>query len=213
VKAISEARRRLYLAYGSNLNLEQMARRCPTAKVVGATVMRNWQLLFWGVATIKRCKGEKVPVLVWDIKPGDELALDRYEGWPKLYRKESARVTLNGRQVRAMVYIMNHGCQQPPSRAYYDTILEGYKSAGFDTNILREAAQNSTKKGKNAMSQTVKEQILAVRDTGKTNMLDTNMVQRVAFDMEFYELVNFIEDDRRAYARFIMTGKTEEDAK
>ncbi|GHU52479.1 hypothetical protein FACS1894132_02210 [Clostridia bacterium] len=61
------------------------------------------------------------------------------------------------------------------------------------------------------MNSTIKEQILAVRDTGATNMLDTNTVQRVAFDMEFYELVNFIEDDRKAYARFIMTGKTEKE--
>jgi hypothetical protein len=210
---MSEARGRLYLAYGSNLNLEQMARRCPTAKVVGATVMRNWQLLFWGVATIERCKGEKVPVLVWDIKPGDELALDRYEGWPNLYRKESVRVTLHGRQVRAMVYIMNHGRQQLPSRVYYDTIFEGYKSAGFDTNILRRAANNAAKQRSITVNEKIKEQIMAIRATGKTNMLDTYTVQRVANDMELYELVCFIEDDRRAYARFIITGKTEEDAK
>jgi hypothetical protein len=61
------------------------------------------------------------------------------------------------------------------------------------------------------MNSTIKEQILAVRDTGKSNMLDTNTVQRVAFDMELYELVNFIEDDRKAYARFIMTGETKEE--
>ncbi|GHU57337.1 hypothetical protein AGMMS49975_22730 [Clostridia bacterium] len=56
------------------------------------------------------------------------------------------------------------------------------------------------------MTETIKEQILAVRDTGETNMFDTNAVQRIAFDMEFYELVSFIEDDRKAYARFILTG-------
>jgi gamma-glutamylcyclotransferase (GGCT)/AIG2-like uncharacterized protein YtfP len=207
---MSEARKRLYLAYGSNLNLEQMKHRCPTAKVVGATVMRNWQLLFWGVATIERCKGAQVPVLVWDIQPQDEYALDRYEGWPHLYRKESVRVTLNGKQVRAMVYVMNRGHEHAPSRAYYDTILQGYKSAGFDTNILRRAANNATKKRRITMTEKIKEQIMAVRATGKANMLDTNAVQRVAYEMELYELVCFIEDDRRAYARFVMTGKTGE---
>jgi gamma-glutamylcyclotransferase (GGCT)/AIG2-like uncharacterized protein YtfP len=203
---------RLYLAYGSNLNLEQMARRCPTAEVVGATVMRNWRLLFWGVATIERCQGDKVPVLVWNIKPADEYALDRYEGWPHLYRKESVRVTVNGKQVRAMVYVMNRGHLTPPNRMYYNTILEGYKSAGFDVNILRNAARNANRKGKITMNETIKEQIMAVRATGKSNMLDVNMVQRVAYDMEFYELVNFIEEDRRAYARFILTGSTDEEA-
>jgi hypothetical protein len=60
------------------------------------------------------------------------------------------------------------------------------------------------------MNSTIKEQILVIRDTGKTNMLDINAVQRIAFDMNFYELVNFIEDDRKAYIQFIFTGKTHE---
>ena len=56
------------------------------------------------------------------------------------------------------------------------------------------------------MNPTIKEQILEVRDTGKCNMLSINEVQRVAYDMEFYELVNFIEDDRKAYVNFIFKG-------
>ncbi len=51
------------------------------------------------------------------------------------------------------------------------------------------------------------EQIMAIRATGKVNMLDTTAVQRLAYEMDFYELVNFIEDDRKAYAHFILTGK------
>ena len=60
------------------------------------------------------------------------------------------------------------------------------------------------------MTTRIMEQILAVQATGKANMLDAHAVQRVAFDMDFYELVTFIEDDRRAYARFIMSGEMEE---
>ena len=44
---------KLYVAYGSNLNLEQMARRCPTAKVVGIGVLKDYQLTFRRVATKK----------------------------------------------------------------------------------------------------------------------------------------------------------------
>jgi gamma-glutamylcyclotransferase (GGCT)/AIG2-like uncharacterized protein YtfP len=140
---------KLYLAYGSNLNLEQMANRCPTAKVVGASIIKGYRLLFRGshagaVATIEPFKGESVPVLVWDITPADEAALDRYEGWPFLYRKETIKVRLNGKTVQAMVYIMNEG--RPlgqPSCYYYSTILDGYKSAGFDVEILRKAVADS----------------------------------------------------------------------
>lgn len=57
------------------------------------------------------------------------------------------------------------------------------------------------------MDAKVREQILAVRDTGLTNMFDINAVQRIAYEMDFYELVNFIEENRRKYVRFILTGE------
>ena len=57
------------------------------------------------------------------------------------------------------------------------------------------------------MDERVKEQILAVRDTGLTNMFDLNAVQRIAYEMDFFELVNFIEESKVAYVRFILTGE------
>lgn len=53
----------------------------------------------------------------------------------------------------------------------------------------------------------IKEQILAVRATGRTNMFDTNMVQVIAKEMKFYELVVFIEEHKGDYAKFILTGE------
>ena len=57
------------------------------------------------------------------------------------------------------------------------------------------------------MTNEIKEQILKIRDSGKTNMLDVNMVQRIAFDMDFYDLVVFIQENKKAYINFIFTGK------
>ena len=57
------------------------------------------------------------------------------------------------------------------------------------------------------MTQTVKEQVLAIRDTGLTNMFDIPAVQRLAFDRGFYELVCYLEEDRKEYVRFILTGE------
>lgn len=141
---------KLYIAYGSNLNLEQMKHRCPTAEVVGTSILRNWQLRFRGgghgaVATIERSKGSRVPVLIWRLQPQDELALDHYEGFPFLYRKETLRLTVNGRRVYAMVYIMNE-VGHPyglPSVWYLSTIKAGYQSAGFDINVLSDAVNKS----------------------------------------------------------------------
>ena len=57
------------------------------------------------------------------------------------------------------------------------------------------------------MSEKIKSQILAIRATGKTNMFDIPVVQRLAFEMEFYELVTYLEDHRQEYIQFILTGK------
>ena len=141
----------LYLAYGSNLNLQQMSHRCPTAKVVGATEIHGYRLLFRGghdcaVATIEPEVGMSVPALVWAVTEADVAALDRYEGFPYLYRKETLTVELGGKPIEAMVYIMNDG--RPlgmPSCFYYSVIREGYISANFDIDTLKEAAELSSR--------------------------------------------------------------------
>ena len=53
----------------------------------------------------------------------------------------------------------------------------------------------------------VKEPILASRDPGLTNMFDIPMVQRLAYDRGFYELVCWIEEHRKEYTHFILTGE------
>lgn len=57
------------------------------------------------------------------------------------------------------------------------------------------------------MTQMIKEQILEIRDTGLTNMFDVNMVQRLAYERDFYELVTYLEEHRKEYVRFILTGE------
>lgn len=57
------------------------------------------------------------------------------------------------------------------------------------------------------MTDKIREQILAIRKTGRTNMFDSVMVQRIAFEMQFYELVIFLEEHRSEYVHFILTGE------
>ena len=136
---------KLYIAYGSNLNLPQMEKRCPTAKVLGASEIKDYALVFRGgrygaVATIEPCEGSMVPVLLWEITPEDEKALDIYEGYPSFYGKETMELSLDEGTVPAMVYIMTPGHRLGyPSDMYYNTIHDGYKTAGFDTEVLEQA--------------------------------------------------------------------------
>lgn len=141
-----------YIAYGSNLNLPQMKQRCPTAKVVGTSKIQDYELIFRGsksgaYATIEPCEGSKVPVLIWSVKPKDELALDRYEGYPRFYDKESMELELNGKTVSAFVYVMTEGLRLGiPSDSYLKTIEEGYETAGFDTEALEKALLRTNEK-------------------------------------------------------------------
>lgn len=143
---------KFYIAYGSNLNLRQMKYRCPTAKVAGISEIKGYALLFRGsktgsYATIEPCEGGTVPVLLWRVKPKDEIALDRYEGYPIFYEKESMELELKGKTVSAFVYVMTDGHQLGmPSESYKRTIEEGYRTAGFDTSILKDAIAHTAEK-------------------------------------------------------------------
>ena len=59
------------------------------------------------------------------------------------------------------------------------------------------------------MTDIILEQIENIRDSGKTNMFDMNMVQRLAFDKGFYELVVYIYEHPKEYFHFIMCGTEE----
>ena len=151
----------LYVAYGSNMNLEQMRYRCPDAKVIGTGIIPQYMLMFRGraesaVATIQKDnyaeKGNNtgVPVVVWEISPRDEKSLDIYEGYPRLYVKKNINVLMsNGETLEAMVYIMNKGYKSGlPSERYFNTIMEGYMDNELDTEYLfkrLEAAQDFLK--------------------------------------------------------------------
>lgn len=141
---------KLYVAYGSNLNLKQMAYRCPTATLVGTGVIENYELQFKGMpscsyATIAPSKEKTVPIAVWDIKPADEKRLDRYEGYPSHYFKQDIPAKMNnGEELTAMVYIMDLNQKFGlPSGSYYDTVLQGYRDCGLDVKVLKDAVNNS----------------------------------------------------------------------
>ena len=150
--------KRYYIAYGSNLNVRQMMMRCPTARIIGTSEIKDYRLMFKGsmtgsYLTIEPEKGCKVPVAVWSVTDEDELALDRYEGFPSFYYKKELELPITGiktgkvRRRKVFVYIMHeerkHGV---PSNFYMRTCAEGYRSFGFDLNTLVEALAYSKAK-------------------------------------------------------------------
>ena len=142
--------KRLYIAYGSNLNLRQMAMRCPTAQLVGTGEVRDYELQFKGApygafATICAKEGAAVPVAVGSLQNRDEKVLDIYEGVKAgHYFKKEIPVQLGDQTKLALVYIMNPEAQFGiPTQRYYNAVLEGYENCKLDPHILNRAVDES----------------------------------------------------------------------
>ena len=143
--------KRYYIAYGSNLNIHQMMRRCPSARIIGTSEVPDYRLMFKGsqtgaYLTIEPSEGYSVPVAVWEVTDSDERALDRYEGFPRFYYKAEMKLPIKGirsgnvRTRTVFAYIMHE--DRPlgvPSPYYMDVCREGYCSFGFDKAKLDEA--------------------------------------------------------------------------
>ena len=144
--------KKYYLAYGSNMNVEQMSRRCPDATVEGKAILKGYELVFMGrqesaVANILPAEKSVTPVVIWSISNGDEKSLDIYEGYPRLYIKKNIRVKLNGKEISAMAYIMTDGHKYgKPNYHYYKVIAEGYTHFKFDFDYLKQAVLRSDRR-------------------------------------------------------------------
>jgi gamma-glutamylcyclotransferase (GGCT)/AIG2-like uncharacterized protein YtfP len=127
-----------YIAYGSNMVREQMAYRCPDAKLIGTGHIEGAQLEFYLHATVERSQiqGARVPVAVWDISKADERLLDLYEGYPDYYVKRRWPVRMDdGSEIKGMVYLMRLMRTAPPTASYYNGIRDAYVALGLSSEI------------------------------------------------------------------------------
>lgn len=144
---------KLYLAYGSNLNLRQMTHRCPGAELLGYTYLENTRLIYRGslsgyYLSIEDAAGFRVPCGVFRITPRDERNLDRYEGYPNFYGKVTYKglplYAMDGTQrpgsIDAMAYRLPRSSPAGLPIPYYIRICrEGYLDFGFDPTYLDQA--------------------------------------------------------------------------
>ena len=144
-----KTKEKLYFAYGSNMNLNQMAFRCPDAEVVESVRLEGYRLAFRtngggnGVATILPEEGSYVDGVLWRISERDEQHLDHYEGFPFLYGKEPVTVTnQDGVRREIMAYTMNSPYKDAPalpSQSYLSGILHGCRQNGIEIESVLDA--------------------------------------------------------------------------
>lgn len=135
---------KLYVAYGANLNKRSMKSRCPLAIPRGTLELKGYKLIFNNVANIIKSKDDSVPVVVWSIEKQCEESLDKFEGFPSLYRKEEIDLAPYGLNI-GFAYIMNYQGYRLPSKSYLDAIREGYDDFGLDKEKLANAVLDSSR--------------------------------------------------------------------
>ncbi len=154
----------VYVAYGSNINKDQMALRCPASKATDAHLLEKGELTFrsnhgWaGVADIGGVSDggayslltpaepapNSVAVQLYTLELKDMIALDVFEGYvpdgDSFYTRTYFDLTLpNGEKFKAMTYRMTGGEPAPPDQLYADVIREGYKQRGLPLSMLEDA--------------------------------------------------------------------------
>ncbi len=145
--------KRYYLAYGSNLNLDEMMIRCESAKVIGKMTLDGMRLVFRGYdcgyayLTLEEDKNCSVELGIFEINDLDEKYLDMYEGYPELYRKEYLDISINGENTKGLIYLMNDEFDyNMPANSYVYCCLRGFDDFNFDKETINEALQYTWKK-------------------------------------------------------------------
>jgi gamma-glutamylcyclotransferase (GGCT)/AIG2-like uncharacterized protein YtfP len=120
----------LYFAYGHNTNDEEMRKRVPDAVKVGKGWLRGYQMVLYKYASIKPAEGF-MPGVVWDVTPDEMQVLDEYEEVPKMYRRRSVMIEVDGKRKKAEVYVMRKHTEGPPSKQYLLWLQKGYTDNGL----------------------------------------------------------------------------------
>lgn len=131
-----------YLAYGSNLNIEDMVKRCPDALFMETDLLCDRALTFKGEAdgrgflTLVGESGSKVNVALWKLTERDVRSLDDYEELGDLYEIE--HLMLGNK--RCFTYVMKSRYPSAlPSAEYMKKVEKGYQDCGFDLCYLQQA--------------------------------------------------------------------------
>ena len=129
----------LYFAYGSNLNIFQMKRRCKDSKFLKKIKLKDFRLTFrskYRAADIEPKKNSIVPGALFEISKSDERKLDIYEDYPILYKK--IYFTYYGKKI--MTYTMSKKTSfRYPTERYLNVVKRGYKDCKLDKKFLIKA--------------------------------------------------------------------------
>jgi gamma-glutamylcyclotransferase (GGCT)/AIG2-like uncharacterized protein YtfP len=144
-------------AYGSNMDLDQMTQRCPSARFFSVARLADHRLAFTrfstnrqsGVADAVPAPGHEVWGVVYEITPQDLERLDRFEGYrpnrlphENAYNRDERELQLADREIgtsRVMVYLATRQANASlPNQEYKRLIVSGARHWGLPAHYLAE---------------------------------------------------------------------------
>ncbi|WP_375407805.1 gamma-glutamylcyclotransferase family protein [uncultured Methylobacterium sp.] len=131
----------LYFAYGANMDAGAMALRCPGSILIGQGRLNRHRFIVMreGYASVVRDASATVWGVLWDLKPADMPALDRYEGVAGgLYVKASQPVVTKGGIKRALIYLGGSAVSGTPRPGYLEAVLAAAVAAQLPPPYLQE---------------------------------------------------------------------------
>lgn len=140
-------KRSYYIAYGSNMDINQMKERCPDSKFIGTSELKNYQLNFRKscsnyFATLDRKEGSSVPAVIWSVSKDDEKRLDRFEGVAiNCYYKITIEIDVGGDIVEGLCYLIDESRDEgKPPLNYINILKDAYARFNFNASQLHYLA-------------------------------------------------------------------------
>lgn len=143
-----------YFAYGSNMNFEQMRKRCPDSKFLKRVYLEDYRFIYdkgcdwWRTCgNIVKSKGSIVWGGLFEISDNDLKNLDEYEKYAKgLYDRKIFGVNDGyGKILKAVSYFRGTEVEAVPCEEYQNVVLEGAKDCGLPEEYIENQIKTPAK--------------------------------------------------------------------
>jgi gamma-glutamylcyclotransferase (GGCT)/AIG2-like uncharacterized protein YtfP len=160
-----DLRNTYYFAYGSNINLNQMFKRCPDARVFIQGKLKGYKLMFRRVADIDKCKGREVSGMLYKLSRSDVQSLDLFEGYPTKYTKKTGIIETEQGSVKAFWYEMvNKVDTELPSSHYLARIITGYAMHSIPSSTIIDSLYRTENAVRNRLRKAAKRMVSQLID-------------------------------------------------
>lgn len=134
-----------YFAYGSNMNLSQMRKRCPGARFICRAYLSGYRFVYDGYSSLRESPVanivEDTDGMVWGglFELDDLSSLDRYEGYPHAYQREEKLVKDDqNNEYRAWVYLRKPLKEGTPHEKYRKAVCDGARDCGLPAEYIKK---------------------------------------------------------------------------